>query len=94
MSTDRTGTPEVKSKSQGELRAEARLARAELAGTLDAIEYKLNIPRQCREAGQRISARLHKLGDESPLALAGVALGAATAAGAAVWLGVKAVLRR
>jgi hypothetical protein len=86
--------PTASDASQVELRARAARARQELASTLDAIEYKLNVPRQVRLQTRRITASLRKLGDDNPLALAGVALGAAAAVGAAVWAGVMALERR
>jgi len=70
-----------------ELRAEVARARAELASTLDALEYKANLPK-------RMTARLRKLGEENPAALIGLAAAAAAVAGTAVWLGARAVLRR
>jgi hypothetical protein len=80
--------------STGELRAEAARARAELAGTLDAIEYKLNVPKQIKINTRRFTLGLHRLGDENPTALAGIALGAAAVVGTTVWWGVKTVLDR
>lgn len=101
MSTENKST-EIKSiehkstehVTKAELRAEAALARAQLASTLDAIEYKLNVPKQIKITIRRIVHGLHRLGDDNPTALVGVALGAAAAAGVAVWLGVQAVLKR
>jgi hypothetical protein len=100
MDTERTNqgpaatAPPVKHLGTVELRAEAARARAELAGTLDAIEYKLNLPKQVRRATRRLALGLRRLGEENPAALVGITLGAATAAGAAVWLGVRALLNR
>src|SRR5665647_478073 len=101
MDTERTNqgpaaatAPPVKHLGTVELRAEAARARAELAGTLDAIEYKLNLPKQVRRATRRLALGLRRLGEENPAALVGITLGAATAAPAAVWLGVRALLNR
>jgi hypothetical protein len=80
-------------KSKTELRAEATRARVELAQTLDAIEYKLNVPKQMRVRSRLFKVRLRDLGEKNPLALAGIVLGAVSAAVGAVWLGVKAVQR-
>ena len=80
-------------RSKTELRAEAARARGELAQTLDAIEYKFNVPRQFRVRSRALHARLHDLGEDNPLALAGIVLAAASAAFGAVWLGLKAVKR-
>ena len=81
------------SLSQEELRQRASVARHELASTLDAIEYKLNVPRQYREITSEVTGRLRRLGRDKPLALIGVAAGAATAAGSAVGGIVWAVAR-
>lgn len=83
-----------KSKSLAELRAEATSARNELAGTLDAIELKLNLPYQAKLRARRARYGLRTLGDENPLALVGIIVGAVAIAGGAVWLGVRAVQRR
>ena len=82
------------SKSKTELRAEATRARVELAQTLDAIEYKLNVPRQMRVRSRLIRVRLREFGDRNPIALAGIVLGGVAATVGAVWLGVKAVQHR
>jgi hypothetical protein len=91
MTTDET---QPGTRSTTELRAEADRARAALAGTLDAIEYKLNVPKQVKINTRRVTLGLHKLGDENPAALAGIALTAATAVGACVWWGLKTILDR
>ncbi|SEM76612.1 MULTISPECIES: hypothetical protein [Cryobacterium] len=77
----------------GDLRAEARHARAELASTLDAIEYKLNLPKQLRIKRRRLTHALRQLGEDSPAALVGIALGAATVVGVIVWFGASAVAK-
>ena len=88
------GAEPKKSRSQGELRAESSRARAELASTLDAIEYKFNLPKQIKITTRRVKFGLHKLGDENPAALIGIALGAAALSVGAVWLGIKAAQAR
>jgi len=93
MSTDQNDLP-AENKSKTELRAEAEHARVVLADTLDAIEYKLNVPKQVKINGRRFTLGLHRLGEENPSALAGIALGAAAVVGTCVWFGVKAVLDR
>ncbi|TFD77554.1 hypothetical protein E3T53_11850 [Cryobacterium psychrophilum] len=67
-------------------------ARAQLASTLDAIELKLNVPKQLRITKRRIHVALLRLGNDNPTALAGIALGAAASVGTVVWLGARAVL--
>lgn len=97
MSTEpRTGNPAgaehgAERHGKGALRAEAAHARAELASTLDAIEYKLNLPKQIRNAKRRFAHALNQLGEDNPPALIGIALGTAVAVGAVVWVGARAV---
>lgn len=62
---------------------EVRRARTELAATLGAIEYKLNVPKRTAEKVQRLRA-------ENPLVLVGIAVGAAAAVAGVVWLIVRA----
>ena len=88
------GTSRPKPRDQAELRADVALARAQLASTLGAIEYKLNLPKQVRISGRRVRIGLRHLGRKNPVALVGIAVAAAAVAVGAVWLGVKAVLNR
>lgn len=81
-------------RSIRELRADAASARGELASTLDALDHKLNVPKQIRITQRRITLGLRKLGEDNPIALVGVAVAAACVAGAAVWLGVRTINRR
>jgi hypothetical protein len=81
-------------KSLADLRKEAHAARSEVATTLDAIEYKLNLPKQIRINTRRLTYALRDLGDRNPGALIGIAVGAASVVAAAVWLGVKASQNR
>ena len=67
-------------------RSDVDRARADLAATVDAITYKLNVP-------QRTAERVRRLRDENPLALLGIAVGVAVAVGGAVW-GIVAASRR
>jgi hypothetical protein len=67
-------------------RSDVDRARAELAATKDAIEYKLNVPKRTAERVQRLRA-------ENPVALAGIAAGAVAAVAGAVW-GVVRLIRR
>lgn len=95
-STD-AGKAPAESLSPNELRLRAAFARQEVASTLDAIEYKLNVPRQYRAITSRVDGELRRLGRDKPLALVGVAVGAAAAVGSAVggivWV-VSRVIRR
>lgn len=67
-------------------RSDVDRARAELAATLDAIEYKLNAPKRATE-------RVKALATQNPLAFAGVAAGVAVAVGGIVW-GIVRLTRR
>ncbi|MDJ0348792.1 hypothetical protein [Cryobacterium sp. PH29-G1] len=92
-----TNSPAVSTSSEKrgitELRAEARLQRAELASTLDAIEYKFNLPKQFRIKRRRLTHALRQLGEDNPVALVGIAFGAATVVGVIVWFGASAVVK-
>ena len=81
-------------QSMGELRAEAQLARDELASTLAALEYKADVPQRLNDARQELTRRLRRLGDENPAALLGIAAGAAAVAGTVAWLVARAVIKR
>jgi hypothetical protein len=94
MTTSDQGVSTSEEKhSLGDLRTEARQARAELASTLDAIEYKFNLPKQFRIQRRRLSLALRQLGEESPAALVGIAAGAATVVGVVVWFSASAVAK-
>ncbi len=77
--------PEPPRRSQAELQADIEKTRADLKATLDAIEFKLNLPKQARHAAHRLKTRVNTLRAENPGALvAGVAGAAALVAGVAV----------
>ena len=78
-------------RSRAELQADAVRARAELAATLDAIEDKLNVPKQIGLAADRTQARVRRMAAENPIALGAVALAAATAVGLGVWAIIRAL---
>jgi hypothetical protein len=80
--------------SPAELRKAAQDARADLASTLDAIEFKFNVPKQVKLKTRRANDAMKRLGEDSPPALLGIALGAAAIVGTAVWLGARAFQRR
>jgi len=58
-------------------------ARAELATTIDAIEYKLDVPK-------RVSERVRRLRADNPVALYAMAAGVAAGIGGVVWFIVHA----
>ncbi len=90
---DQATDESAKKHGLNDLRDDARLARAELASTLDAIEYKFNLPKQLRIKRRRLTHALRQLGEDNPGALAGVAAGAAAIAGVVVWFGASAVAK-
>ena len=73
-----------------EAREEATRARTELVSTLDALESRLNVPRRIKSRMSDVKDNLTQLGAKNPGALAAVALGALAAAGALVWVGIRA----
>ncbi|GAA2053344.1 DUF3618 domain-containing protein [Leifsonia soli] len=67
-------------------RSDVDRARAELAATVEAIEYKLNVPKRTAE-------RLARLRQDNPLALVGISVAVALVTAGTVW-GVVRLLRR
>jgi hypothetical protein len=67
-------------------RSDADRARAELAATLDAIEYKLNAPKRAAE-------RVKTFATGNPVGFAAAAAGVAAAVGGIVW-GIVRLTRR
>ncbi|MFF1571547.1 DUF3618 domain-containing protein [Leifsonia sp. NPDC058292] len=63
-------------------RSDVERARADLASTLDAIEYKLNVPKRATE-------RFERLRKNNPLALVGIAVAVASAVAGVVWLAIR-----
>jgi hypothetical protein len=95
--TDEKTEPEserVDTRSKAELARDIERNRDELAATLDAIEYKLNLSRQAKAAAARAGDRIRLLRDENPTVLAAGAVAVAAAVGGLVWLGVRAMLNR
>lgn len=72
----------------------AEEVRAELVATLNAIEDKLNVPKQVGKATDRAKAKIAELREENPQALVGGAAAVALAVGAGVWAVARAVLKR
>lgn len=72
-----------------ELQTDIVKARAELAATFEAIEYKLNVPAQAKRAVSRAKTRVRTLAKENPALLAGAVAAAAAVIGGAVWLAIR-----
>jgi len=63
-------------------RSDVERARARVAETLDAIEYKLNVPK-------RASERIQRLRKDNPLLLIGAAVASVAAIAGVVWLAIR-----
>ncbi len=85
MSDAQKVTPEVPKRSTAELHADIEKTRADLRATLDAIEFKLNVPKQARHAAHRVASRVRRFKDGNPVGFAvGVAAAVVAVGGAAV----------
>ena len=67
-------------------------ARREFAATLNALEDKLNVPKQVRRSTARLKVRLQQFTDEQPGVALAVSAGVVEVVGATVWLVVRAVV--
>lgn len=76
-----------------ELRKNLEQARAELASTLDALEYKLDVPARTGDWVQERKQSFARAWDEKPAVVAGIAVGA-LAVGTAMIGGLAALIRR
>ncbi|MGO2110756.1 MAG: DUF3618 domain-containing protein [Pseudoclavibacter sp.] len=75
-------------RSDGELRRDIDSARDELAQTLDALEYKLDVRARGQEFLDSGREQLAKQWDDNPLLIGGLALGAVVAVAGAVVGGI------
>ncbi|MFF2277726.1 hypothetical protein [Agromyces sp. NPDC058126] len=75
-----------------EARAASARARAEFAGTLNALEDKLNVPKQVGLRVDRAKVSLKAFYDEQPGVAIAAAVGVAAAVGSLVWLIVRSKL--
>ncbi|MGX5696136.1 DUF3618 domain-containing protein [Agromyces soli] len=75
-----------------EARAASEKARAEFAATLDALEDKLNVPKQVGIRVDRLKVKAKAFYDEQPVAAVAAAAGIAAAVGGLVWLIVRSKL--
>ena len=89
---------DAKTRDRNMTRLEAKVnserARAEFAGTLNALEDKLNVPKQVGMRVDRAKVRLRRLADEEPGKAIALAVGVAAAVGVTVWLVVRAATNR
>ena len=77
-----------------QLRAHRAHTRAQLASTLDALEDKVNVPKQLGKASRKFGRRVQTLRRENPALLAGIAVGVVAAIGATAYLVVKITSKR
>lgn len=75
-------------RTDGQLRRDIEHTRNELAKTLDALEYKLDVPARGAEFVDASKRQLSKQWDDNPLLVAGIAVGAAVAVAGAVLGGI------
>ncbi|PWC05729.1 DUF3618 domain-containing protein [Agromyces badenianii] len=98
--TDATGPSPSKrdsaTRERNLTRVQARIAsqqaRAEFAETLNALEDKLNVPKQVGRRAARAKVKLRRFADEQPAVAFAAAVGLVAAVGATVWLVVRANL--
>lgn len=84
----------VSGLSKEELTAYVARTRAELAATLDAVEEKVNVPKQLDRAASRLKAKLRTMRQENPVALAAIGAGTIAVAGMVVYAGYRCMTRR
>ena len=87
----------AKARERNLTRVQARIAsqqaRAEFAGTLNALEDKLNVPKQVGRRVDRAKTRMREFYDEQPGPAIAAAVGVVAAVGVAVWLIVRATVK-
>lgn len=93
MTTTDITTIESRKLTRPELKIEVQRARTDLADTLNAIEDKLNVPRKVQRVTDRWGRQVRRMKDDNPLALVGIAVGAAVVIGGVAW-GIVTVITR
>ncbi|MEN9751148.1 MAG: hypothetical protein RLZZ600_195 [Actinomycetota bacterium] len=79
----------VETLSRKELEAHLEATRAKLASNLDALEDKMDVPKQLDKATRRLRRKVQTMKQDAPLALAGIVAGAVVAVGITAYLMVK-----
>lgn len=79
--------------SRVQARINAERARRDFADTLNALEDKLNVPKQMSRASARTRVKLRRFAKEQPGAAVAAAAGVALAVGGVVWLVVRNVAK-
>lgn len=87
---------DTKTRERNLTRLEARVnserARAQFAGTLNALEDKLNVPKQVRRKTADLKVKARRFADENPVGAVAVAVGVVAVVGVTVWLVVRATV--
>ncbi|MFF2371931.1 hypothetical protein [Agromyces sp. NPDC058110] len=86
----RTEKERERNLSRVQARIASERARADFAGTLNALEDKLNLPKQAKRKTDALKAKIDRMADEQPGTLLAVAAGAIAAIGVGIWLVVRA----
>lgn len=90
----RSGGRDAKTRERNLTRVQARVAseraRADFAATLNALEDKLNVPKQVGKRVDRARQKWRKFADQQPGAAIATAVGVVAAVGVCVWLVVRA----
>ncbi len=76
-----TSPSTVGALSRKELSAHLEATRAKLSSNLDALEDKVNVPKQLDKAGRRLRRKVTQMRRENPVALTGIVAGAVIAVG-------------
>ncbi|ANJ25503.1 hypothetical protein [Agromyces aureus] len=86
----RTEKERERNLTRVQARVASEQARADFASTLNALEDKLNLPKQAKRKTRVLKAKLERMADEAPGTLLAVAAGAIAVVGVGVWLIVRA----
>ena len=85
----RTEKERERNLTRVQARVASERARADFAGTLNALEDKLNLPKQAKRKAGQLKVKLRRLADEQPGTVIGGAVGAVAVVGVVVWLIVR-----
>ncbi|MDF2442568.1 MAG: hypothetical protein JWR01_771 [Subtercola sp.] len=81
-------------RSHDEIKSAVAKNRDNLAQTLDAIEFKLNIPKRAKYETAQLKAKFQTLREENPAALVAGIAGVAALVGTGIFFGVRSATRR
>lgn len=75
-------------RSKQQIERDIERLRGEIASTLDAIEEKLNVPRQVRLGAEQTRVRMKRFAEEDPVLLGVIGAAAVALVGGVVWAAV------